>query len=243
MSADKVRSVTLGAGLFKKSVSQGASNMSERSRVLIVDDHALFRSGLKLIIKTSNQFKVVEEAADGSDIVALVQRSQPDILVMDVSMPKVSGVEALALVQAACPALPVVMLSMHTRPDIVRQCLDRGASGYLLKDASESELILALEAARNGQRYLSPTVTRALFASQQGRQNRENQLTERQEEILRLIALGKGTKQIAYDLGLSVKTVETHRAHLMQRLRIFDVPGLVKYAINQGLIELPVEPF
>lgn len=212
----------------------------EKLKVLVVDDHTLFRSGLALIINASERFRVVGEGGDGSEVKRLVERTLPDVLLLDITMRERSGLDVLPEIRKDYPNLPIVMLSMHTRSDIVMQCLRGGACGYLLKDAAETELLLALEAARKGQQYLSPAIARSVLSMQSSFQEERAHLTERQSQVLQLIALGRGTKEIAYELGLSVKTVESHRSHLMQRLKIRDVPGLVKYAITEGLIELPL---
>ena len=216
-------------------------------RIVLIDDHHLVRAGLRSLIECIPGYGVVAEGSDGSEVMELLARERPDVLITDIAMPRVSGLEILPSVRETYPDMPVVVLSMHASREIVMSALKAGASAYLLKDAAEAELEVALEAVIAGHQYLSPRVSKDVFSAMVSPQSDgpaatdKGALTQRQIEILRLIALGKGTKEIAFDLGLSSKTVESHRAQLMERLEIRDIPTLVRYAIRNGIISLDEE--
>jgi DNA-binding NarL/FixJ family response regulator len=210
-------------------------------RVLLADDHQLVRAGLRSLLQQIGGVTVVAEAGDGREALALAAECRPDVALMDLSMPGLNGLEAVRLLRRDHPAVRVLVLSMHATEDYVSQALHAGAGGYLVKDAAPLELERALRAVMRGERFLSSSVNadiveRTLQRLEQG-QPAAAVLTARQREILQLIAEGQGTKEIAFRLGLSVKTVETHRAQIMERLDIRDVAGLVRYALRQGLIE------
>ena len=206
------------------------------ARVLLVDDHTLVRAGLRALLETLPGVRVVAEAADGEAALALLAGSTVDVVVTDIAMQPMNGLQLAARVRDDHPGVKVVILSMHTGPDYVQQALQAGASAYVVKDAVVEEFELAVRAALHGGCYLSPGVSRpVLEAYAQGRGGADA-LTPRQREILTLLAAGHSTKEIAYRLELSGKTVETHRAQIMDRLQIRDVPSLVRYAIRVGLI-------
>ncbi|WP_404362648.1 response regulator [Marinobacter sp.] len=213
-------------------------------RIVLIDDHHLVRAGLRSLIECIPGYEVVAEGSDGSEAMALLEREDPDILMTDIAMPRVSGLDILPEVRERFPDLPVIVLSMHASKEIVISALKAGASGYLVKDAAEAELELALNAVVEGHQYLSPRVSKEVFDAMMARRageasvSEKSTLTQRQLEILRLIALGKSAKEIAYDLGVSSKTVESHRTQLMERLEIRDIPTLVRYAIREGIISL-----
>ncbi|MFE8070315.1 response regulator transcription factor [Marinobacteraceae bacterium S3BR75-40.1] len=210
-------------------------------RVLLIDDHRLVRAGLRALIDTLPAYQVVGEGQDGDQVPALVEEFDPDVLVMDIAMKRMSGLSALRNLRQTHAELPVIMLSMYDSPDFVVEAMQEGASGYLLKDSAEAELELALQAVLDDQFYLSPRVSREVirYSMRETRQAAEAPaLTPRQEQILTLLARGKATKEIAFELDVSVKTVETHRLRLMERLGIRDIPGLVRYAIRQGLVAI-----
>lgn len=211
-------------------------------RVVLADDHALFRAGLRALLREMPGVEIVAEAADGEDAIARVVEHRPDVVVMDISMKRVNGLDATARIRAAAPATRVIVLSMHDTEDYVAQALHAGASAYLLKDSAEPELELALRAVMRDQTYLSPRVSKPVIDAYVGRtaaaQPAGHALTRRQREILQLIAEGHSTKRIAEKLSVSVKTIDAHRAQIMERLQIHDVPGLVRYAIRQGLVAL-----
>ena len=212
--------------------------MSVSHRVVLVDDHTLVRAGLRALIDDLPDFTVVGEGSDGDQALALIDQYRPDVMVMDISMQRVSGLDALDAVRQHRPQLPVIMLSMHALREYALRALRAGAAAYLLKEAAETELELALHAALAGQQYLSPKISSTVLEALHPHTAETLPLTERQGEVLRLLALGYATKEIAFQLQLSAKTVESHRAQIMSRLAIRDVAGLVVYAIRHGIISL-----
>ncbi len=210
-------------------------------RVLLADDHALVRQGIRSLLETLDDIEVVGEVSDGRQALELSKTTHPDIAFMDITMPGLNGLEAVTRMKKECPGTRVVMLSMHAGEEYFQQALDSGAAGYLLKDADRMELELAIRTVMRGDTYLTPTV--AKYAVEAYRQRKDGDqgplasLSSRQKEILQLIAEGYANKEIAQRLELSPRTVETHRAELMERLNIRDVPGLVKIALRAGLIK------
>jgi DNA-binding NarL/FixJ family response regulator len=223
--------------------------MTKPIKVVLAEDHGLVRAGLRALLESLPGLCVVGEAADGREAFNLVQTHLPHILIMDVSMPNLNGIEAARQVVKEFPSVKVLMLSMHENEAYVLQALRAGASGYILKDAAMSELEFAVAAIARGETYLSPSVSKqvvqSLLHGEDGGRERDplSLLTARQREVLQLIAEGKNTKEIAYRLGVSIKTVETHRAHVMHRLDIHDVVGLTRFATRTGLVqaELPFQ--
>lgn len=209
-------------------------------RVLLADNHTLVRAGLRALLQNIEGIQVVAEAGDGREALHLIAVHQPDLVLMDIAMPEMNGLEATAHVVKEFPQVRVIILSMHANEEYVLQALRSGAMGYVLKDAGISELELAVRAIVRGETYLSPAVSKHVVADYVRRVSSEpsslEQLTSRQREILQLIAEGRTTKEIADLLYVSVKTVETHRLQLMKRLNIHDVAGLVRYAIRMGLV-------
>jgi DNA-binding NarL/FixJ family response regulator len=212
-------------------------------RVLLADDHALVLAGIRALVEELGNTEIVAEANNGRDAVALTKQHQPDLVIMDISMKELNGIEATAQIKAEVPSAKVLILSMHTTEDFVRRAIKAGASGYLVKDSAPLDLKMAIAAVMKDDIYLSPRVSRHvvsgfLNASPQQTESSMDALTARQREILQMVAEGKSTKEIAYQLTVSVKTVETHRAALMERLDIHDIPGLVLYAVRHGLISV-----
>ena len=212
-------------------------------RILLADDHALVRAGLRSIVASFPDVEIVGETGDGKEAVRLSEQLQPDVVLMDVSMPGLNGLEATRRITRQHSRPRVVMLSMHADKEYVHQALAAGAAGYLLKNADPAELEMALRAVGRGEAWLSPaisrTVTVALIRGEEttgGGAAQTQSLTPRQREVIQLIAEGHSTKGIARLLQLSVKTVETHRAQIMNRLGIHDVAGLVRYAIRTGIV-------
>ncbi len=207
-------------------------------RILLADDHTLVRSGIRSLLQAMTNVQVVGEAGDGQTALTIIEQQTPDVVLMDVAMPGLNGLETLNRIRNDFPTVKVLILSMHTNEAYVSQALRYGAAGYLLKDAATIELELALQAVARGDTYLSPAVSKHLIAGHLQRDSvaTANALTPRQREILQSIAQGQTSQQIAQRLGISVKTVEAHRAQLMDRLDIHDVAGLVRYAIKIGLI-------
>ena len=211
--------------------------MLGKLRIVVADDHTLMRSGLVSLLKAMNDVEVVGEAGDGREALRLVKELQPDIVVMDISMPELNGLDAAERVKQHAEKTKVIILSMHANEEYVAQALKAGASGYLLKDAAINELQMAVQAVAQGQFFLSPSISRQVVDSYlHGGPTGVDLLSPRQREILQLIAEGKSTREIAETLHLSVKTIESHRVQLMDRLDIHDVAGLIRYALRKGLI-------
>jgi DNA-binding NarL/FixJ family response regulator len=208
-------------------------------RVVLADDHALVRAGIRSLLGAMAEVQVVGEAASGEEALELAAREHPDVVLMDIAMKGITGLEAAAQMRERLPTVRVVILSMHSGEEYVLQALRAGAAGYLLKDAATGELELALRSVMRGESWLSPAVSRQVvegYVQRTGGDAAPDVLTARQREVLRLVAGGKSTKEIAFLLNLSVKTVETHRAQIMDRLGIRDVAGLVRYALRTGLV-------
>jgi DNA-binding NarL/FixJ family response regulator len=210
-------------------------------RVLLAEDHTLVRAGIRALLESLEGVEVIAEADDGREALRLVQAHAPDILLMDITMKEMNGLEAAARLAKEHSTTHVIILSMHADQAYVRQALQAGAAGYLLKGSDVAELELALKAVMRGDTYLSPSVSKGLvgglLSGKAPQANPLDALTPRQRETLQLIAEGKTTKEIAGRLDLSIKTVETHRAQLMERLNIHDVANLVKFAIRAGLVQ------
>jgi DNA-binding NarL/FixJ family response regulator len=212
-------------------------------RLLLVDDFNLVRAGLRLLVESLPDYQVVAEAGDGNEALRLIEELRPDVVLMDISMPGLNGVEATRRA-VRLPAAPrVLILSMHIDKEYVRQALIAGAAGYLLKSAERAELELALTTVSRGEVWISPAVARSVVddlvkgaRASEGASSPIDQLTPRQREVLQLIAEGHSTKKIACALQLSVKTVEAHRAQIMQRLDVHHVAGLVLCAARMGLV-------
>jgi DNA-binding NarL/FixJ family response regulator len=210
------------------------------TRIIVAEDHALVRAGICALLRQIPDIEVVGEAGDGRVALELIAAQQPDLVLLDIGMPEVNGLEVAALVTQRHPAIRQIMLSMHANEEYVWQALQAGVSGYLLKDAGTAELELAIRAVIRGDTYLSPAVSKYVVAGYirrvGGEREEPDALTPRQREILQFVAAGKSTKEIAQALGISVKTVETHRAQMMERLGIHDLAGLIRYAIRLGLV-------
>jgi DNA-binding NarL/FixJ family response regulator len=209
-------------------------------RAVLAEDHRLVRAGLRALLETMRDIEVVGEADDGRHALELVALHQPTIVLMDISMPSLDGIETTRRIAKEHPDVHVIILSMHADDRFVAQALRAGARGYLLKDAVPRELELALDAVARDEIYLSPAISKRVveeyLSKAQGAGSPLEQLSPRQREILQLIAEGRSTKQIAALLAISVKTVETHRAVLMEKLDIHDIAGLVRYAVRHGLV-------
>ena len=207
-------------------------------RLLLADDHLLVRAGLRALLDGIEGVTVVAEADNGEQAVALALEHIPDVALLDITMPGINGLQAAERILAQLPQTRVIMLSMHSAEEYLNRALALGVSGYLLKEAATSELQAALEAVAAGRTYLSPRLSDLLFESRsrQGEGGPKPVLTARQVEVLRLLALGRSVKEIAFELQLSAKTVETHRAQIMARLGLRDIASLVRYAIRTSLI-------
>lgn len=209
-------------------------------RVLLADDHTLVRAGIRSLLQSIPDVEVVAEAQDGKQALQLIAEHRPDIVLLDIAMPVLNGLETASRVAKAYPNVRVVMLSMHASEEYVLQALRVGAVGYLLKGASTEELRMAIEAVACGEAYLSPPVSKHLVSAYVSRVSGEAgplaRLTRRQREMLQLVAEGRSNKEIAQLMDIGLKTVETHRTELMKRLDIHDVAGLVRFAIRTGMV-------
>lgn len=206
----------------------------------MVEDHNLVRAGIRSLLDSFQDIDVVGEAANGRDALRMTRQLGPEVVLMDISMPELNGMEATGRLKKCCPDSKVLMLSMHNDEEYVAQSLRAGARGYLVKDAATKELELAIHTLARGEIYISSSVSMSVvdkLMADDSDGSALNQLTSRQREILQLVAEGCSTREIAERLSLSIKTVETHRTHLMERLEIRDVPGLVRFALKAGLIQ------
>lgn len=217
-------------------------------RVLLADDHALVRNGLKLVLQHVDPKIEVVEAADGREAVAVARREKPELALIDITMPGLNGIDAIPLLREVAPRMRLLVVSMHGAKQYVSEALRAGAHGYLLKDSAVDELVDAMRALREGRPFLSRKLADVLLTDMMREQPKDAAsprataetlpLTPRQREVLQRIAEGRTTREIARELHLSVKTVETHRAEIMRRLDIRDVPGLTRYAVRAGMIPL-----
>jgi two-component system, NarL family, response regulator NreC len=210
-------------------------------RVLVVDDHAVVRSGLRLLIDAEEDMETVGEAGNVRDAIFEARTSNPDLILMDVVMPGESGLEGVPKLLHEHPDVKVLILSMQDDPRYLREAFAVGASGYVLKEAADTEVVTAIREVASGGRYVHPELGARLIAAEAeaARQAEEDPLSDREREVLRLLALGYTNQEIAKQLFISVRTAETHRAHVMQKLRLASRAELVRYAIAQGLLEQP----
>ena len=211
---------------------------SKKTRILLVDDHAVVRQGFRMILAAQADLEVVGEAADGLEAVDLARKIEPDVAVMDVSMPGLNGIEATRRITESVSRCRVLALSMHRDAVYVREILRAGARGYLLKDAIDQDLVNAVRAVAQGQGYLSPAVSDAVLSDYRKHVTDPiDLLTSREREVLQLIAEGQTNKEIATRLNLSVYTVEAHRGRIMEKLNLHSTGELVRFAIRNGLID------
>jgi len=211
------------------------------TRVLIADDHQLVRAGIAALLRDIPDIEVVGEASDGSEAIRLAIELTPDVLFLDLVMPGMSGLEALAQISETLPSLRVIILSMHDSEEHVLRAFKLGAVGFMLKDFAPEELAQALKAVSQGHTWLSSAVSKTVlsgYLERSGSANGLNLLMIRQNQVLKMLVEGAGTKSIGSALNLSVKTIETHRVQIMDKLDIHDIPGLVRYAIRRGIISL-----
>lgn len=211
-------------------------------RILLADDHTVMRAGLRLLLERHENFEVIGEAADGREAVQIAAEQKPAVVVMDVAMPHLNGVEAARQILSKNPDTAIVMLSMHSDESYVLRSLKAGARAYLLKDSAEADLIAAIQAIIEGRSFFSPGV-RALLKEDYiyrlqkfGADDTYELLTAREREVLQLVAEGRSNKEVASLLGLSLYTVETHRTHILQKLNLHSVPELILYAVRKGII-------
>jgi len=212
--------------------------MNPKIRILLADDHALVRQGFRRILEAEPDMAIVGEADNGREAVALAERLRPDVIVMDVGMPELNGIEATRRLADSLPRTRVLALSMHKDSVYVREILRAGARGYLLKDAFDRDLLLAVRAVARGEAYLSPAVSEAVLTDYR-RHVRDplDLLTSREREVLQMLAEGKTNKEIAATLNLSVYTVDAHRGRIMEKLNLHSIGELVRFAVRNGLVE------
>jgi two-component system response regulator NreC len=215
-----------------------------RIKVLLADDHTIVRKGLLSLLLNQEDIEVVGEAQDGREALKQVEKLQPDVVVMDITMPLLNGLEATRQIKHYWPAIQVVILTVHTAEEYIYQILQAGASGYIVKQAAPRELIMAIRAAQAGETFLSPSISQTVIqeyvthARSTSWDDCFNSLTEREHEILQLLAEGHASRDIAEMLVISVKTVETHRGNIMRKLCVDNLADLTKYAIRKGVIPL-----
>jgi two-component system, NarL family, response regulator NreC len=209
------------------------------TRVLIVDDHAVVRSGLKLVLDADDGIEPVGEAGTARDAIFEARSLKPDVILLDVVMPDQSGLDVIPTLLHENPDTKILVLSMQDDPRYVREAFDAGASGYVLKEAADSEVVAAVREVAGGGRYVDPELGARLVAAESAERKRaeEDPLSDREGEVLRLLALGHTNQEIAKQLYISVRTAETHRAHIMQKLRLSSRAELVRYALDRGLLD------
>ncbi len=214
-----------------------------RLRILLADDHKIMREGLRHLLEKQEDMQIVAEAGDGRTAVRLVREHPPDLVVMDTVMPDLNGIEATRQIIADNPSVRIIALSMHSDRQFVIEMLKAGASGYMLKDCAFEELVNGIRSVMKDEIYLSPKISTVLLKEYMQGMSKDKTsvfltLTNREREVLQLIAEGKTTKEIAFSLHVSVKTIETHRHQIMRKLKISSIAGLTKYAIREGLTSL-----
>jgi len=215
------------------------------TRILIVDDHSIVRRGVRALLETQAEWRVCGEASTGAEAILKAKRLKPDIIVMDISMPEVSGLEATRQIHAEMPDVPVLILTMHDSNQLVREMLDAGARGFVLKSDLDQNLFAAVRALRRGNTFYSAKVSAIVLEGflktkgvpAQGKSPKPRELTSRQKDVVRLLAEGKTNKEVADVLGISTKTVEVHRAQIMRRLELRAFSDLVRYAVREKIVE------
>jgi DNA-binding NarL/FixJ family response regulator len=219
-----------------------ANTLARTLRILLADDHTVVRNGLRLLLERQPSFEVIGEASDGRAVLELAAEKLPDVVVMDIGMPGLNGIEAARRIIASHPETAVVILSMHADEGYVIRALKAGVKAYLLKDSAEADLIAAIRAISEGKSFFSPAIARLLkedYMRQIEDQDVEDSydlLTAREREVLHLVAEGKTNKEVANLLNVSLFTIETHRAHILQKLNLHSVPELILYAVRKGII-------
>jgi two-component system response regulator NreC len=211
-------------------------------RIVLADDHVVMRSGLRLLLERQPNFAVVGETANGRETVELCEKLNPNVVVLDIAMPQLNGIEAARQISAKLPQIAIVVLSMHSDESYVLRALKSGAKAYLLKDSAENDLISAIRAVNEGKAFFSPAISKMLVddyvrrLEQRGVEDSYELLTTREREVLQLLAEGKSNKEVATILNLSLYTVETHRGNILQKLNLHSVPELILYAVRKGVI-------
>jgi len=215
--------------------------MTKKLRILICDDHALFREGIKATLRREPSIEIAGEVENGRDAVAEVKRLKPNVVLMDIAMPELNGLEATMRIKESDPDIKVLIMTMYDDENVITRCLAAGASGYVLKDAPPSQLLYALDMVQKGREYLDPGVIKKVtdyFKFARTGETSYDRLSDREREVLKLIAEGHSVKEIATKLNLSVKTVDTHKYNLMHKLDIHDKAGLIRYALQNKVVEI-----
>jgi DNA-binding NarL/FixJ family response regulator len=216
--------------------------MNTKHRILLVEDHALLRAGLRALLCHDPHLKVVGEAANGRDALRLISDLLPDLVIMDLSMPEMNGVEAIAQIKRRCPQIRILVLTLHRADEYIHESLKAGADGYILKDATHEELRVAIRSVLNGKTYLSPDISNQVVSvylgggKSTGISSAWESVTQRERQVLKLVAEGRANRFIAEFLGLSIKTVEKHRSNLMRKLDLHNASMLTSFAIEKGLL-------
>lgn len=223
------------------------SKNTRRVRVLVADDHVVVRKGLRALFEAQSAWDVVAEARDGREAIDMAGVFQPDLIILDITMPQLNGLDAIPRILKASPSSHVLVLSMHDEEELIQRTLRSGANGYVLKSDPEQSLLTAAEAVLSGRRFVSPSVTRVILnrsqgerahaRAPQGRKPEFSCLTGREQEVIQLLAEGKSNKQVADLLSISVRTAENHRARLMKKLGVGSLSGLVRYAVRNNIIQ------
>jgi DNA-binding NarL/FixJ family response regulator len=217
--------------------------MKEKVKIVLAEDHTILREGLRALLTADPDFEIIGEAADGREAVRIVEKQIPDLILMDLSMPRMTGMDAIREIKKRYPQTKIIALTVHKTEEYLRTALQAGADGYVLKDATHDELLMAIESVLKGKTYLSPGVSGRVIEGYLEGQERQmpkstlGLLSQREREVLKLIAEGYKNKEIATDLCISLKTVEKHRANLMKKLDLHNAAALTAYAIEQGLVE------
>ena len=217
--------------------------MKQKVRIVLVEDHTILREGLRALLTADPDFEIIGEAADGREAVRFVEKQIPDLILMDLSMPRMTGMDAIREIKKRYPQTKIIALTVHKTEEYLRTTLQAGADGYVLKDATHDELMMAIENVLKGKTYLSPGVSgKVIEGYLEGKESqipasKMGLLSQREREVLKLIAEGYKNKEIATDLCISLKTVEKHRANLMKKLDLHNAAALTAYAIEQGLVE------
>jgi two-component system response regulator NreC len=218
----------------------------KKIKLLVADDHKIFRQGIKKLLEEESDLQVVGEASDGRDAVKKATELKPDVILMDIAMANLNGLEATRHIKKQLPSAKVIMVTMHKNEEYVLQSFQAGASGFILKEGAVEELVSAIRSINSDKSFLSPSISKTLIDAYMRKMETGKTetpfdlLTDREREVLQLIAEGYTNREVAKSLFISVKTVEAHRAHIMQKLNIHDIAKLVKYAIQKGLVDLNV---
>ncbi len=214
-------------------------------RILLADDHTIVRQGLAKVLEGEPNFRVVGEARDGREAVSKAEQLKPDVVLMDISMPILNGIEATRQIKKSCRQTKVIILSMHAHDRFISELLSLGASGYLIKDSTGSDIIKAIHAAMKGDVYLSPSISRRVIENfvsfrrkQSSREELYSKLSNREREVFQMLAEGRSTKEIANILCVSISTVKTHRVHIMEKLQLENLSQLIQFAIELGIVEI-----